>query len=76
MHVICANAKSTISALTMLNFTLPLCHLLKVLNDGVGRQVMERLIPEVLVNLLFPLATFQVWLDVEGHFPLHLFPTQ
>lgn len=37
---------------------------------------MERLIPEVLVNLLFPLATFQVWLNVEGHFPLDLFPTQ
>ena len=60
----------------MLNLTLLIYHVLKVLNDGTSSQVMERFIPEFLVNLLFPLSALQVGLYVKGHLPLDWLPTE
>ncbi len=62
--------------LTMLNLTLFIHHVFKVLNNGESRQVMEGFVPQVLVNFLLPLSAFQERLDVKGHLPSHGLPAQ
>ena len=62
--------------LTVLNLAFLLGHVLKVPQDGTARQVVEGLVPQVLVDLLLALAAVQVGLDVEHHLPPHGLPAQ
>lgn len=61
--------------LTVLNLTLLICHVLKVVKDGASGEVMEGLIPQLFVNFFLTFPAVQVGLDVEDHLPLHCFPT-
>ena len=62
--------------LTVLNLAFLLGHVLKVPQDGSPRQVVEGLVPQVLVDLLLALAPVQVGLDVEHHLPPHRLAAQ
>lgn len=64
------------SALTVLDLTLFIHHVLKVVDDGVSGQVVEGLVPQLLVHLLLTFTSTQERLDVEHHLPLHGFPAQ
>lgn len=66
----------TRSNLTMLDFALLVCHVLKVTYDGASSQVVEGLIPQLLVDLFLTLPSVQVGLDVKAHLPLCEFPAQ
>lgn len=63
-------------ALTMLYFTLSFRHVLKVVEDGVTRQVMKGLVPQLLVNFFFSFSPIQVRFDFKDHLPPHRFSTQ
>lgn len=60
----------------MLNLTLLIHHVLKVLYDGASSQVVEGLIPQLLVNLFLTFPAVQVGLDIKDHLPPHGFSTQ
>lgn len=64
------------SSLTVLDLTLLLCHVLEVVYDGASGQVVEGLVPQLLVDLLLTLAAAQVGPDIEKHLPLCRFSTQ
>lgn len=62
--------------LTMLNLTLLLHHVLKVLYDGASCQVVEGLVPKLLVDLFFTFSAVKEGLNIKGHFPPHGFSTK
>lgn len=64
------------SSLTVLDLTLLLCHVLEVMYDGTSGQVVEGLIPQLLVDLLLTLAAAQVGSDIKKHLPFCRFSTQ
>lgn len=57
--------------ITVLDLTFPLGQLLKVSYDGLGRQMMKRLVPQVALVVVPALSFPEQLLDVESNFPLH-----
>lgn len=64
------------NTLTVLDLTLLLCHVFKVMYDGTSGQVVEGLVPQLLVDLLLAFAAAQVGSDIKEHLPLCWFSTQ
>lgn len=57
--------------ITMLDLALPLRQLLEVSDDGFGGQVVEGLVPQVALVVVFSVfALSKELLDVEGDLPL------
>lgn len=62
--------------LTVLDLALLLRHVLEVADDGASGQVVEGLVPQLLVDLLLPFPAVQVGLDIEDDLPPRRLPAQ
>lgn len=62
--------------LTVLDLALLIRHVLEVVYDGASGQVVEGLVPELLVDLFLTLPAAQEGLDIEDDLPLRRLPTQ
>lgn len=62
--------------LTVFNLTLFIGHVLKVIDDGAAGQVVEGLVPQLLMNLFLTFTATQKGLDIKHNLPLHWFSAQ
>lgn len=62
--------------LTVLDLALLIRHVLEVVYDGASGQVVEGLVPQLLVDLFLAFPAVQEGLDIKYDLPLCWFPTQ